>query len=327
MTPPDQHLVPVQVAQPPVAAPAVAAPAARGLTGLASALGNQGFGAIARRPQPMGPVAIDRPAPLLGMTGHQELRTAVIPMLQAATAALAAPKPSAGAIQTAHANMRLAVTSFRSLGSGTDDIDHPSHADHATAAMSLETAELRMEAIASGNGHATATQALVRALGHAKRGRAAAEQRDGFGGKMRPADATTPTPQDFDADGAAVQAALNELAALGRDLSPADAEAMWHRLETLIPDRPRDAARDEVRREVRLAHEGMALEMLGLEKAVAGARARIDGAVAAVERLAATEERVARRRAGKRDPVPDEDNPEIPRPPVEPDPDEPPRWI
>jgi len=327
MTPPDQHLVPVQAAQPSVAAPAVAAPAARGLTGLASALGNHGFGAIAREPQPMGPVAIDQPKPLLGMTGHQVVRGAVIPDFQAALAALAAPKPSKGAIETAHANTRTAAATFRGLGGGTFDVEHPSQTDYTMAALSVQMVEQRMEAIASGNGHAVATQALVRALGHARRGRAAAEQRDGHNGKMRPPDAETPAVTDFDADLANIQGALDQLAKLGPNMGPADAEAMWHHLETLIPIAGRDPARDEARREISLAHEGMALEMFGLEKAVEGVRGRLTDAVPRLESLAATEAEVARKRAGGRDPIPDDQNPEIPHPPDEPDPDAPPEWI
>jgi hypothetical protein len=302
-------------------------PAGAGVAGFASALGNAGFAALARQSQPRGPIAIDQPEPLLGPFGHARVRGEVNPRFEAANTALAAPKPSKGAIETAHANVRQAVSTFRSLGSRGNDTDHPSHLDYVMAEVAVEMAEQRMEAIAAGNGYATATQALVRALGKAREGKAAAAQRDGYKGKMRPPDAETPSEADFEADIANIQAAIQELAALGRKLSPADAEAMAGRLETLIPPGARDAHRDEVRREVSQAREGMWVEALGLEKAVQGAKDRNKSAIERLERLAATDERVARKRAGERDPVPDWDNPEIPKPPPEPDPDAKPRYI
>ena len=309
-----------------VAAPA-RLPAGAGVAGLASARGNAGFAALARQSQPRGPVAIDQPKPLLGEFGHATVRGSVIPKFAAANGALAAPKPSKGAIETAHANVRQAVSTFRGLGSRGSDTDHPSFLDYVMAENAVESAELRMEAIAAGNGYATATQALVRALGKAREGRAAAEQRDGHNGKMRPEGAETPTVQDFEGDIAAIQAAIQELAALGPKVSPADAEAMAGRLENLIPFGQRDPHRDQVRREVDLARQGMWVEALGLERAVKGAKERNADAIEKLEKLAATDEGVARRRAGERDPVPDWDNPEIPKPPPEPDPDAKPEWI
>jgi hypothetical protein len=294
-------------------------PAGAGVAGLASALGNAGFAALARQGQPRGPVAVDQPEPLLGEFGHATVRGSVIPRLSAASGALAAPKPSKGAIQTAHANMRQAVATFRGLGSRGGDTDHPSFLDYVMAEGALEAAEQRMEAIAAGNGYAVATQALLRALAKARAGRAAAEQRDGPDGGMRPAGAETPTVQDFEADIAAIQAAIQELAALGPRLAPADAEAMRNRFENLIPSGASDAHRDQVRRELGLAQEGMWLEELGLERAVEGAKSRNADAIEKLETLAATDERVARRRAGERDPIPDWENPEIPHPPPPPD--------
>jgi hypothetical protein len=319
MIPPGQQVAPAQALPAPLAQPPVAAPPTAGLAGLASALGNHGFAALARRPQPMGPQAIDRPKPLLGMTGHQVLRNAVLPDLRAALVALAAPaKVTKGAIETAHANVRTASTTFNRLGPGTEDTEHPSQLDHAMSTFAIRMAEQRMDAIASGNGFAVATQALVRALGHARRGRAAAEQRDGHGGKLRTPETTTPAVTDFDADLANIQGALDDLAALGPDMAPADADAKWQEFGLLIPTTPRDEVRDEVRREVAAAQEGMALEALGLEQAVEGERSRLADAIMRVERLADTEAEVARKRAGGRDPVPDEDNPEIPHEPVPP---------
>jgi hypothetical protein len=318
-------------AQPEVAVAAPAPlPAGAGVAGLASALGNAGFAALARQSQPRqpaGPVAIDQPKPLLGQFGHAVVRGAVIPRFEAANDAMAAPKPSKGAIETAHANVRQAVSTFRGLGSRGDDTDHPSFLDYVMAETAVEGAEQRMEAIASGNGYAVATQALVRALAKAREGKAAAEQRDGYKGKLRHPDATTPSAADFEADMAAIQAAIQELAGFGPKLSPADAETMQRRLENLIPAGVRDPHRDAVRREVSQAEEGMWLEALGLERAIEGAKRRNADAIEKLEALAATDERVARRRAGERDPVPDWDNPEIPKPPPEPDPDAKPEWI
>jgi hypothetical protein len=302
-------------------------PAGAGVAGLASALGNAGFAALARQSQPRGPVAVDQPKPLLGEFGHAMVRLSVIPRFAAANDALAAPKPSKGAIETAHANVRQAVNTFRSLGSRGDDTEHPSFLDYVMAETNVEMAEQRMEAIASGNGYAVATQALVRALGKAREGKAAAERRDGYKGKLRHPDATTPSAADFEADMAAIQAAIQELAGFGPKLSPADAETMQRRLENLIPAGERDPHRDAVRREVSQAQEGMALEALGLERAIEGAKRRNADAIDRLEQLAATDERVARRRAGERDPIPDDQNPEIPKPPPEPDPDAKPEWI
>jgi hypothetical protein len=305
-----------------VAAPA-RLPAGAGVAGLASALGNAGFAALARHGQPRGPVAVDQPAPLLGDLGHAVVRSSVIPRFAAANDALAAPKPSKGAIETAHANLRQAVATFRGLGSRGSDSDHPSFLDYVMAEGAVESAEQRMEAIAAGNGYATATQALVRALSKARAGRAAAARRDGYEGKMRPPGAQTPSVQDFDGDIAAINAAIQELAALGRKLSPADAEAMRDRLDNLIEFNRSDPHRDQVRREIGLAREGMAVEAIGLEQTVAGARSRNADAIDKLKQLAATDERVARRRAGERDPVPDWDNPEIPKPVP---PADPPEW-
>jgi hypothetical protein len=295
-------------AQPEVAVAApVRLPAGAGVAGLASALGNAGFAALARqslpKSQPSGPVAIDRPAPLLGMVGHAVVRGAVIPKFAAANNALAAPKPSKGAMETAHANVRQAVATFRGLGSRGSDTDHPSFLDYVMAEGAVESAELRMEAIAAGNGYATATQALVRALAKAREGRAAAEQRDGHGGKMRPPGAQTASVQDFERDIASIQAAIQELAGFGPKLSAADAMGMWNRWETMIPRTEGDPLHAQVRREVNLAREGMALVMLGLEQAIAGAKERNADASEKLEKLAATDERVARRRAGERDPA------------------------
>jgi hypothetical protein len=301
-------------------------PAGAGVAGFASAMGNAGFAALARQSQPRGPIAIDAPKPLLGDFGHAIVRGDVNPRFEAANAALAAPKPSTGAIETAHANVRQAVTTFRGLGNRGSDTDHPSFLDYVMAEVAVEMAEQRMEAIAAGNGYAVATQALVRALAKAREGRAAAEQRDGYKDKMRPPDAETPKVADFEADIAAIQAAIQELATLGPKLSPADADAMAGRLETLIPPGMRDAHRDEVRREVSQAREGMKVEALGLEAAVKGAKDRNASAIDRLNKLAATDEGVARKRAGERDPVPDWDNPEIPKEP-EPEPPRKPQWI
>jgi hypothetical protein len=52
---------------------------------------------------------------------------------------------------------------------------------------------------------------------------------------------------------------------------------------------------------------------------VEGAKSRNADAIEKLETLAATDERVARRRAGERDPIPDWENPEISQPPPPPE--------